>query len=101
MARAAEWSFDWLNYEHHQDPPLSSRLNAVAGVAKLFLQSSDERELGESTKELFTKAPEPKELALLPHGNYVSLGEDEKRMYENRVVSFFLTRLPPGARAVK
>jgi pimeloyl-ACP methyl ester carboxylesterase len=101
MARAAELSFDWLNYEHHQDPPLSSRLNALAGVAKLFLQSSDERELGESTKELFTKAPEPKELALLPHGNYVSLGEDEKRMYENRVVSFFLTRLPPGARAVK
>lgn len=101
MARAAELSFDWLNYEHHQDPALSSRLNAIAGVPKLFLQSSDERELGESTKELFTKAPEPKELAMLPHGNYVSLGEDEKRMYENRVVSFFLTRLPPGARAVK
>jgi pimeloyl-ACP methyl ester carboxylesterase len=101
MARAAELSFDWLNYEHHQDPPLSARLNALAGVPKLFLQSSDERELGESTKQLFTKAPEPKELAMLPHGNYVSLGEDEKRLYENRVVSFFLTRLPPGARAVK
>jgi pimeloyl-ACP methyl ester carboxylesterase len=101
MARAAELSFDWLNYEHHQDPPLSTRLNALAGVPKLFLQSSDERELGESTKELFTKSPEPKEIAALPHGNYVSLGEDEKRMYENRVVSFFLTRLPPGARAVK
>jgi len=101
MARAAELSFDWLNYEHHQDPGLSARLNAVAGVPKLFLQSSDERELGESTKELFTKAPEPKELAMLPHGNYVSLGEDEKRMYENRVVSFFLTRLPPGARVAK
>src|SRR5258705_13899350 len=53
MARAAELSFDWLNYEHHQDPGLSARLNAVAGVPKLFLQSSDERELGESTKELF------------------------------------------------
>jgi hypothetical protein len=50
---------------------------------------------------MFTKSPEPKEIAMLPHGNYVSLGEDEKRMYENRVVSFFLTRLPPAARAFK
>jgi hypothetical protein len=50
---------------------------------------------------MFTKSPEPKEIAMLPHGNYVSLGEDEKRMYENRVVSFFLTRLPPVARALK
>jgi pimeloyl-ACP methyl ester carboxylesterase len=101
MARAAELSFDWLNYEHHQDAPLSANLNAVSGVPKLFLQPSDERELGDSTRLLFTKSPEPKEIAMLPHGNYVSLGEDEKRMYENRVVSFFLTRLPPSAKPVK
>src|SRR5213082_1516587 len=31
MVRAAEFSFDWLNYEHRQDPPLSSRLNTLAG----------------------------------------------------------------------
>jgi pimeloyl-ACP methyl ester carboxylesterase len=101
MARAAELSFDWLNYEHHQDAPLSANLNALAGVPKLFLQPSDERELGDSTRQLFTKSPEPKEIATLPHGNYVSLGEDEKRMYENRVVSFFLARLPPAAKPVK
>jgi pimeloyl-ACP methyl ester carboxylesterase len=101
MARAAELSFDWLNYEHHQDAPLSANLHAVAGVPKLFLQPSDERELGDSTRQLFTKSPEPKEIAMLPHGNYVSLGEDEKRMYENRVVSFFLARLPPAAKPVK
>ena len=101
MARAAELSFDWLNYEHHQDAPLSANLNALAGVPKLFLQPSDERELGDSTRQLFTKSPEPKEIAMLPHGNYVSLGEDEKRMYENRVVSFFLARLPPAAKPVK
>jgi pimeloyl-ACP methyl ester carboxylesterase len=101
MARAAELSFDWLNYDHRQDAPLSANLNALATVPKLFLQPSDERELGDSTRQMFTKSPEQKEIAMLPHGNYVSLGEDEKRMYENRVVSFFLTRLPPAARAFK
>jgi pimeloyl-ACP methyl ester carboxylesterase len=101
MVRAAEFSFDWLNYEHRQDSPLSARLNNLAGVPKLFLQPADDPELGDSTRQLFTKAPEPKELAALPHANYVGLGEDEKRMYENRVVSFFLLRLPPSARPVK
>ncbi len=101
MARAAELSFDWLNYEHRQDSPLSRRLPALSGVPKLFLQASDERELGESTREMYIKAPEPRELAVLAHGNFVSLPEDEKRLYENRVVSFFLVRLPPAAKPGK
>src|SRR5882724_8611357 len=98
MARAAELSFDWLNYEHHQDPPLSANLNALATVPKLFLQPADEHELGDSTRQLFTKSPEPRELVVLAHGNYVSLPEEEKRSYENRVVSFFLLRLPPSTK---
>jgi len=99
MARAAELSFDWLNYEHRQDPPLSARLSVLSGVPKLFLQPADEHELGESTRQLFTKSPEPRELVVLAHGNYVSLPEEEKRSYENRVVSFFLLRLPPSTKA--
>ncbi|HVO57265.1 MAG TPA: alpha/beta fold hydrolase [Dongiaceae bacterium] len=95
MVRAAEFSFDWLNYEHRQDPPLSARLGALTGVPKLFLQPGDDRELGETTRQLFTKSPEPRELVMLPNSNFVSLSEDEKRTYENRVVTFFLLRLPP------
>ena len=101
MVRAAEFSFDWLNYEHRQDPPLSERLHVLAGVPKLFLQPSDDPVLGESTRQLFAKAPEPREIVVLPHSNFDSLPEDEKRMYENRVVSFFLLRLPPAAKPVK
>jgi hypothetical protein len=41
------------------------------------------------------KAPEPRDQAIIPHGNFVSLGDEDKRTYENRVVSFFLLRLPP------
>ena len=98
MVRAAEFSFDWLNYEHRQDPPLSSRLNTLAGVPKLFLQPADAPEVAESTRQLFSKSPEPREIVMVAHGNFDSLPEDEKRMYENRVVAFFLLRLPPAAR---
>jgi hypothetical protein len=43
---------------------------------------------------MFLKAGEPREQAIVAHGNFVNLPDDEKRMYENRVVTFFLTRLP-------
>jgi pimeloyl-ACP methyl ester carboxylesterase len=96
MVRAAEFSFDWLNYEHRQDAPLSAHLASLAGVPKLFLQPSDDRVLGETTQILFTKSPEPREIVLMPHSNFTSSTEDDKRAYENRVVSFFLLRLPPA-----
>ena len=60
----------------------------------LFIQAADDPELGSITREVFLKAPEPREQAIIAHGNFVNLPDDEKREYENRVVTFFLTRLP-------
>ena len=94
MVRSAELSFDWLNYQHKQDPPLSRRLTALSGVPKLFIEASDEQELAEMTRQLFMRAPEPREQVMIPHGNFAALSEDDKRTYENRVVSFFLLHLP-------
>ena len=94
MVRSAELSFDWLNYDHKQDPPLSKRLNALAGVPKLFIEASDQPELAEMTRDIFVKAPEPREQAMIPHGNFAGMSDEDKRAYENRVVTFFLTKLP-------
>jgi len=94
MERAAELSFGYLNYAHRDDPPLSKKLSALAGVPTLYIQALDDPELGETTRQMFMKAPEPREQAIISHGNFVSLGDEEKREYENRVVSFFLVRLP-------
>ncbi|HLZ13097.1 MAG TPA: alpha/beta fold hydrolase [Candidatus Acidoferrum sp.] len=94
MVRSAELSFDWLNYQHKQDPPLSKRLSATAGVPKLFIEANDQPELAELTRELFIKAPEPREQVIIPHGNFAGMGDEDKRAYENQVVMFFLTRLP-------
>ncbi len=101
MVRAAQFSFGWLNYKYRGDPPLSKNLNALAGVPKLFIAAIDDPELADLTREMFSKAPEPRELATIPHGNFVSLNDDDKRTYENRVVSFFLLRLPATGRAAR
>jgi hypothetical protein len=66
----------------------------MAGVPMLFVQAADDPELSSITREMFLKAPEPREQVILPHGNFVNLPDEEKRVYENGVVTFFLTRLP-------
>jgi pimeloyl-ACP methyl ester carboxylesterase len=94
MVRSAELSFGWLNYKYRNDPPLSKGMNSLVGVPKLFIAAIDDPELADLTRQMFSKAPEPREQALIPHGNFVSLNDDDKRGYENRVVSFFLLKLP-------
>lgn len=97
MVRAAEFSFEWLNYEHRVDPPVSENMASLAGVPKLFIEAQDDLELAGTTHEIFLKAPEPKEEAMIPHGNYAAMGDDDKRTYENRVMTFFLMKLPPAS----
>jgi hypothetical protein len=46
------------------------------------------------TRDMFLKASELREQQIVAHGNFVNLPDDEKRTYEDRVVTFFLTRLP-------
>ncbi len=101
MVRAAEFSFGYLNYAHRDDPPVSMRMLALTGVPALYIQALDDPELAETTRQMFLKAPEPREQAIIPHGNFASLNDEEKRTYENRVVSFFLVRLPPVGMAVR
>jgi hypothetical protein len=74
--------------------PVSSRLNSLLNVPILFIQASDDPELSGITRDMFLKTPEPREQAIIGHGNFVSMNDDSKRAYETRVVSFFLTRLP-------
>ena len=101
MVRAASLSFEYLNYAHRDDPPLSRKLPMLAGVPTLYIQALDDPELAETTRQIFLQAPEPREQAIIPHGNYASFGDDDKRLYENRVLSFFLVRLPAVGRPVR
>jgi pimeloyl-ACP methyl ester carboxylesterase len=94
MARSAQFSFTWLNYKYREDPPLSNKLNTLAGIPKLFIEASDDPELADITRQMYAKAPEPRDQAMIPHGNFAAMDDNDKRDYENRVVSFFLLKLP-------
>ena len=94
MVKSAQTGFEWLNYAFKGDKPLSAKLKSMNGVPILFIQAADDPELAAVTREMFLKAGEPREQEIIAHGNFVNLPDDEKRTYENRVVTFFLTRLP-------
>jgi len=94
MVKSAQTTFEWMNYAYKDDPSLSARLAQLVDVPTLYIQATDEPELGAITRNIFLKAPEPREQAIIAHGNFVNLPDEEKRAYENRVVTFFLTHLP-------
>jgi pimeloyl-ACP methyl ester carboxylesterase len=94
LSTFAERAFTWLNYNDAGVPPLAQRLPRLAGVPKLFIEASDSPDLGKFTGRLFVAAPEPKEQATIVHGNYAGMLDEEKRSYENRIASFFLSNLP-------
>ncbi len=89
----AEKAFNWLNYRDGAAPSLEQRLPRLAGVPKLFIDASDNSDLARTTARLYLQAPEPKEQATILHGNYAGMLDEEKRSYENRIASFFLSNL--------
>jgi pimeloyl-ACP methyl ester carboxylesterase len=86
--------FGWLNPQYRNVQPLEKRIGKLAGVPQLYLQAPEEPLLAASTSQLFQLSPAPHEMAMLPHGNYGGMADEEKRNYENRIVSFFLVNLP-------
>ena len=92
----AKLGFGWMNSVYRNVPPLKTRVQKLSGIAQLYLESPDDPVLASSTRELFQVSPMPHELAVLPHGNYAGMLDDEKHNYENRIVSFFLVNLPPA-----
>jgi pimeloyl-ACP methyl ester carboxylesterase len=101
MARWAQFGFRWLNYRYRETPALSKYASRLSGIPKLFISAVDDPRLAETTRQLFLKAGDPREQVILAHGNFTGMGEEDKRQYENRIVSFFLLRLPPTQRAMR
>jgi hypothetical protein len=90
----ANWGFRWLNFQYRPTPSLKPRLGRLNGIVQLYMQAPDEPVLTATTAELFRLSPPPHELVSLPHGNYGGMQDEEKRTYENQIVSFFLVNLP-------
>ncbi len=95
ITRMSQMIFGWVNRQYRNVLPLNTRIAKLSGVAQLYLESPDEPLLAASTAELFRISSPPHELVVLQHGNYGGMLDEEKRNYENRIVSFFLVNLPP------
>jgi pimeloyl-ACP methyl ester carboxylesterase len=94
VTRLAQTMFGWINSKFGKTAPLSAQIGKLSGVPQLYLEAPDEPTLAASTTELFRLSSPPHELVMLAHGNYGGMLDDEKRSYENRIVSFFLVNLP-------
>jgi pimeloyl-ACP methyl ester carboxylesterase len=90
-------AYEWKMKEHKDLPPVSANISRTAGVFKLFLEAPEDTKLAQMTRDLYLKAPEPKQDAVLGQGNYAAMQDDAKKIYENRVLSFFLVNLPASA----
>jgi hypothetical protein len=97
ITRMSQLEFRWLNSQYRNVLPLTARIGNLSGVAQLYIEALDDPVLADSTLELFRASPPPHELVVLPNGNYVGMIDEDKRNYENRIVSFFLVHLPATA----
>lgn len=98
--------FQWETPLDKEIIKISTGLGTMAADSKLFLEANDDPLLALSTREIYLRAPEPKQQAELSNGNYAAMSDDAKRIYENRLLGFFLLNLPavsalPQARPAK
>ncbi|HUA02108.1 MAG TPA: alpha/beta fold hydrolase [Candidatus Aquilonibacter sp.] len=97
VQRFTDFGFRMYNYPFRNEPPVTRKLAATAGVPKLFILAGDRPAQSESGLQLFLQAPDPKQMMRVT-STYRDLSDDDRRTYENQVVSFFLTNIPPTSR---
>jgi pimeloyl-ACP methyl ester carboxylesterase len=94
VGRFCDWGFRLMNYQFRNEPPVNSRLRFTKGIPKLFFQSDSRPALANETLTLFILAPEPKQL-VRTRTKYSEMTDDDRKNYENTVVSFFLSNISP------
>lgn len=73
--------------------PIRENLSKLQGMPKLFISGRDVTALAEATEELYSAAPQPKQLRVLDHSQASLASDAEKKEYENQVINFFLQNL--------
>lgn len=94
LTSIATFEFRLWTLPYSRQTAAAEALEKLSGTPKLFIAGDDAPELGALTQALYDQAPGPKEVVVLPRTDVPSLIEDERRNYENLVVTFFLRNLP-------
>lgn len=95
VLNASDVIFRMANYSYRLTPPLSAAIGRTRGIPKLFITSDDQPELESDALRLFGEAPDPKQI-LRDRVRYRDMNDDDRKDYENAIVSFFLQYLPPA-----
>ncbi len=96
VGRFCDWEFRLMNYQFRTEPPVTARLSLTKGIPKFFFESDSRPALATQTLQLFTLAPDPKQLART-RALYSQMTDEDRKNYENVVVSFFLVNMSPTA----
>jgi uncharacterized protein len=100
VSKFCDIGFRLVNYQYRQEPPVTGQLVKTAGDPKLFMIADDRPMLSAATLQLFTHSPDPKQL-VRNRSAYSLMSDEDRKNYENQVVSFFLLNIPPTTRPVK
>ena len=98
VSKFCDLGFRMLNYQFRNQPPVTAQLIRTKGIPKLFIVSDDRPDLARDVTNLFTHAPEPKQM-IRDRASYPDMSDDDRKNYESQVVSFFLLNLPATSRA--
>jgi pimeloyl-ACP methyl ester carboxylesterase len=95
VLNASDVIFRMANYSYRHTPSAAVNLGRTHGIPKLFITSDDQPQLSADAMQLFNEAPDPKQL-LRERMRYRDMNDDDRKEYENAIVSFFLQYLPPA-----
>jgi pimeloyl-ACP methyl ester carboxylesterase len=94
VLNASDFIFRMANYSDRLTPPASANIGRTHGIPKLFITSADQPSLASDTNQLYIEAPDPKQI-MHDSTRYRDMSDDDRKNYENAIVSFFLQNLPP------
>ena len=98
VSKFCDFGFRLVEFPYRHEPPVSLNLIRLKGVPKLFIQADDHPELTNETLRMYSLAPDPKQL-VRNRLSYLVMNDDDRKIYENQIVNFFLLSIPPTGRA--
>lgn len=75
-------------------PKVRDNLPKLENIPKLFIAGRDMAMLATVSEEVYKNAPQPKRMLVMEHSQSTLASGDEKKEYENQVLTFFLQHLP-------
>ena len=95
VSRFSDWGFRLMNYQFRSSVPVSLHLARTRGIPKLFIAADDRPPLAAQTAQIFTRAPDPKQL-VRDRLSFSDMAEEDRHNYETMIVNFFLQSIPPA-----